>query len=437
VRWRSSRYGVQIVTLGLAALTCSGLWLDASPARARGADGLRGCVERAVADAKQRGARVETEARTDFLLTGDARVHVHRYSTRSCLGFVAAGAKFTQAIDLTVLAPSGRVLARGAPRTTLPHAMPCGEPGDVAFVSVRMTDGQGEVTYAALTDARPTLNELTRCAALGAPRPAALELGPEPTARPLEDELAALGSELAESGYTPDGLVAFGALLAGQHEARMIALDPQRCYALAAIGDSDVVDLDLRVFAQGAAPEPLTADTSRRRNALVKLCTDQRTRYVLDTAVFQGDGGYVVQAFRLALPVHAPGVDGQARLSFGEQSARMLARGFQAEPMTTGLVAPNERLRVPLQVRAGRCYAFGAVALADSPRGALDLGVLDAQGRLVALDTGGDEDPLAFHCAREDGTISVLVRAKDTRGSARFALLVGREPDSEPREELP
>jgi hypothetical protein len=434
VRSGSSRLRVQIVTLCLATLTCSGL---GAASTAAASDDLRVCMDRALEGAKQRGAKVDAVARTDFLLTGDARVHVHRYTSRACLGFVAAGAKFAQAIDLTVLAPSGRVLARGAPRTTLPYAVHCGKPGDVAFVSVRMTDGQGEVAYAALTDARPVLSDLARCAALGAPRPAALELGSEPTARPLEDELTALGSELAEAGYIPDGLVAFGALLSGQHEARLIALDAQRCYALAAIGDSDVIDLDLRVFAQGVAPKPLSADTSRRRNALVKLCTDDRTRHVLDTAVFQGEGGYVVQAFRLTEPEHAPGIDGQARLSYGEQSARMLARGFRPEPVTTGLVAPNERLRVPMPVEAGRCYAFGAVALADSPRGALDLGVLDPQGKLAALDTGTHEDPLVFYCASAPGVASVLVRAKDTRGSARFALLVGNEPDSGVRRETP
>jgi hypothetical protein len=292
-----------------------------------------------------------------------------------------------------------------------------------------MTDGQGEVLFAALSDARPALASLATCAALGAPRPAALELGPEPSARPLEDELHALAFDLAESGYQPDGLIAFGALLSGQHEARLIALEPRSCYALAAIGDADVSDLDMRVFAQGSTPEPVTSDTSRRRNAVVKLCTNERTRYLLDTAVFQGEGGYVVQAYRLATTDEVPGIEGQARLSYAEVRARMNARGFVARPITTGLVAPNERLRVPVPVRAGQCYAVAAVAVADSPRGALDLGVLDTRGQLAALDTGNEEDPLAFYCAAADGVASVLVRAKDARGTARFALILGREAE--------
>lgn len=435
----------------LTALTCLGAWeVSVHPTAALAADGsarstgdapasnpdLRGCMERAVASAQQGGAKLEAPLRTDFLLTGDARVHVHRYAKRSCTAFVAAGAKFAQAIDLTVLAASGEVLARGAARTTLPHATHCGEAGEVAFVSIRMNDGQGEVLFAALSDARPVLANLTTCAALGAPRPAGLELGPEPSARPLEDELHALSLDLAESGYQPDGLIAFGALLAGQHEARSIALEPRSCYALAAIGDADVSDLDMRVFAQGSTPEAVASDTSRRRNAIVKLCTNERTRYLLDTAVFQGEGGYVVQAYQLDASDDVPGIDGQARLSYAEVRARMNARGFVARSITTGLVAPNERLRVPVPVRGGRCYAVAAVAVADSPRGALDLGVLDARGQLAAFDTGSDDNPLAFYCAAADGVVSVLVRAKDIRGTARFALILGRELESKLPQEV-
>jgi hypothetical protein len=397
----------------------------------RADEDLRACIGRAIAHAKAGGAAIERVPHTDFLLTGDARVYMHRFTASSCTSFFAAGAKFTQSVDLAVLAPNGRVLAQAEPRVTLPRAQHCGRSGETVFVSVRVTDGQGEVVFGALSGPGFELDAATQCGALGAPRPQPLELGPEPSARSLEDELQALSGEFRDLGYAPDGLVAFGALLAGQHEARMLNLEPDHCYALAAVGDADVVDLDLRVFAQGASPEPIAADTTRRRNAVVKLCTSSRTRYVLDTAVFQGDGAYVVEALRLTEPARVPGIDGQARISYAELGTRMQARGFAAEPITTGLVAANERLRVPLPVRGGVCYAFAAVAVSDSPRGALDLGVLDDQGRLVALDSGKDDDPLVYHCPTVDGVVSVLVRAKNTRGTSRFALVVGSEPSLE------
>jgi hypothetical protein len=385
-------------------------------------------VSRTVEGAKAQGAAVERAPHTDFLLTGDARVFMHRFSSSTCVSFFAAGTKFTQAVDLTVLSPTGRTLGQAESRVTLPRAQYCGRSGESVFVSVRVTDGQGEVVYGALSGPGSTLDAAAGCGALGAPRPQPLDLGPEPSARSLEDELQALSGEFRELGYAPDGLVAFGALLSGQHEARMLNLEPDRCYALAAVGDADVVDLDLRVFAQGSSPEPVAADTTRRRNAIVKLCTSGRTRYVLDTAVFQGDGAYVVEALRLSEPARVPGIEGPARISYAELGTRMQTRGFAAEPITTGLVAANERLRVPLPVRGGVCYAFAAVAVSDSPRGALDLGVLDEHGRLVALDSGKDDDPLVYHCPTADGVVSVLVRAKNTRGTSRFALVVGREP---------
>jgi hypothetical protein len=412
---------------GAAFLVCLSL---VCPVQAADED-LRACVKRNVAQATGAGAVLERKLRTDFLLTGDARVYMHRFERASCVTFFAAGTKFTQSVDLTVLSPAGKVVAQGEPRVTLPRAQYCGRIDESVFVSVRVTDGQGEVVYGALSGPASEIEDVARCGALGSPRPQPLDLGPEPSARSLEDELQALSGEFRELGYAPDGLVAFGALLSGQHEARMLNLEPDRCYALAAVGDADVVDLDLRVFAQGAAPEPVAADTTRRRNAVVKLCTTSRTRYVLDTAVFQGDGAYVVEALRLAEPARVPGIEGQARISYAELGTRMQARGFAAEPITTGLVAANERLRVPLPVRSGVCYAFAAVAVSDSPRGALDLGVLDEQGRLVALDSGKDDDPLVYHCPATDGYVSVLVRAKNTRGTSRFALVVGRDTIAE------
>lgn len=373
--------------------------------------------------------QLEREPQADFLLTGDARVFQHRFRGDACVGFFAAGAKYTQAVDLTVLSPSGRVLAQAPSRSTLPQTQYCGRAGDVTFVSVRVSDGQGEVVYGAVSAKRgDALDEVSRCRALGAPRPMPLDLGPEPSSRSLEEELTALSGEFRELGYAPDGLVAFGALLSGQHEARMLNLEPDQCYALAAVGDADVVDLDLRVFAQGSTPEPVVADTTRRRNAVVKLCTSGQTRYVVDTALFQGDGAYVVEALRLSEPARVPGIEGQARISYAELGARMRARGFEAEPITTGLVGANERLRVPVPVKTGGCYAFAAVAVSDSPRGALDLGVLDERGHLAALDSGKEDDPLVFHCPAADGVASVLVRAKNSRGTSRFALVVGREP---------
>jgi hypothetical protein len=411
---------------------CAACLGSLAPRPARAAEDLRTCIDRSLKTASARGVRLEREPHADFLLTGDARVFLHRFRKNACVGFFAAGAKYTQAVDLTVLSPSGRVLAQAPSRSTLPQTQYCGRAGDVAFVSVRVSDGQGEVVYGAVSATRgnDALDEVARCRALGAPRPMPLDVGPEPSSRSLEEELTALSAEFRELGYAPDGLVAFGALLSGQHEARMLNLESDQCYALAAVGDSDVVDLDLRVFAQGASPEPVVADTTRRRNAVVKLCTSGTTRYVVDTALFQGDGAYVVEAMRLSEPARVPGIEGQARISYAELGARMRARGFEAEPITTGLVGANERLRVPVPVKTGVCYAFAAVAVSDSPRGALDMGVLDERGRLAALDSGKEDDPLVFHCPAADGVASVLVRAKNSRGTSRFALVVGREPSA-------
>jgi hypothetical protein len=410
----------------------AGLWLSAvhaQPAPAAVSGALQDCVASAVA--KSGAGEVQAGAqRTIFLLSGDTQVFSQRFVASECVGFVAAGARHAQSLELVIQGADGRPLARSATPSALAYALHCGHPGEVVFATVRMLDGQGEVVYVPLVNAgvRPAaLDALQQCRALGTPRPAPLEVGPEPAGMPIDQQFEAVGAELAELGYGEERVVAFGTLGPGHHDAQGVVLRSGHCYALIAAGSRDVLDLDMRVFGPQLPLATAGADVSRKRDARIKLCAEGSGRYVIDVSAFQGSGAYAVQAFELAEPPGVVGITGRSRIAYAELSARMRARGMLAKPLTSGLVKADDVLGIPLSLRRDACYAFGVVASSELDASALQLGLQSEHGELLGLDSRSDDAPLLFHCARRDEQLRAVVRPNQTRSSARFVLLLGSE----------
>jgi hypothetical protein len=408
-----------------------GLWLStvhAQPAPAAISGALQDCVSSAVADPA--GSVHAGPQRTVFLLSGDAQVFSQSFSASECVGFVAAGARHAQSLEVMIQAADGRPLARSATPSALAYALHCGHPGEVVFATVRMLDGQGEVVYVPLVNAGAhpaALDALQQCRALGTPRPAPLEVGPEPAGMPIDQQFEAVGAELAALGYGEERVVAFGTLGPGHHDAQGVVLRSGRCYALVAAGSRDVMDLDMRVFGPQLPLASAGADVSRRRDARVKLCAEGSGRYVIDVSAFQGSGAYAVQAYELAEPAGVVGIAGRSRIAYAELSARMRARGMLAKPLTSGLVKADEVLGIPLSLRGDACYAVGIVASPELDASALQVGLQTEQGELLGLDSRADDPPLLFHCARRDEQLRAVVRPNQTRGAARFVLLLGSE----------
>jgi hypothetical protein len=390
---------------------------------------LQECVRSAVSTTTALGIHAGTQ-RTVFLLSGDTQVFSQRFVRSECVGFMAAGARRAQSLELVIQAADGRPLARSATPSSLAYAVHCGHPGEVVFATLRMLDGQGEIVYVPLENAgaRPAaLETLQRCPALGTPRPAPIEVGPEPPGMPIDQQFEAIGAELGALGYGEEKVVAFGTLGPGHHDAQGVVLRSGRCYALVAAGSRDVLDLDMRVFGPQLPLASAGADLSRKRDSRVKLCAEGSGRYVIDVSAFQGSGAYAVQAFELVEPPAMAGIAGRSRIAYAELAARMQARGMHAKPLTSGLVKADDVLGIPLSLHGGACYAVGVVASPELEMSALQLGLQGEHGELLALDSRPDDPPLLFHCARRDERLHAVVRPSQTRNDARFVLLLGSE----------
>ncbi|MDD9938646.1 MAG: hypothetical protein OXT09_33860 [Myxococcales bacterium] len=398
---------------------------------------LSSCVDEVLKSVRSEGARPYGKPHVEFLLVSDQRTWEYRLPRDGCFGFMAIGHRQVQHLGLSLYAETGRLLARDPERNAHAYARFCGKSGRRFVAEVRMLDGEGEVHLIPLWDAPPRLKTLERtmqrCMHSGAPRPSPVDVGPEPTGPPVDAELLSVARRLGKLGYRLEGGVLFGGLPERRHEARRIALEGGACYALAAVGDSGVEDIDLRLLHMEENLAVVASDSTRRREAVVKVCPERSGTFLLDVRMYRGAGNYVVQSFGLQEPKDAlaEGVRGGTRIPYAELTAQIARRGLRAQPLTWGLLRPGQGQTIPVEVEGGRCYAISAIATPDFAGADLDLSLLDAGGRVVAAEIGPNPHPLVYHCAERGSILRAVLRGHDLRRPGRFLLVVGHDDAQE------
>jgi len=414
-------------------------WVVGASAPAMGQSSLEACVDRVVNAARSQGARPGAARPVDFLLTGDERSYEYELPEFGCLGFVAVGHRQVLHLGLSLFAPSGADLAHDRGRDAHAYARFCGDAGQRVVVNVRMLDGEGEFYLVPLRNAPSELDALegimAACMSTGTARPDLVDVGPEPSGPSLELGLLAVARELVPLGYELQSELISGGLLERRRDLRHFSLQGGRCYALAAVGDGDVEDIDLRLLSLTGAGSLVASDVTRSREAIVKVCPEQGADYALDVRMYRGAGSYVVQSYALneALGPLPPGVDGNTRIAYTELIAQLGDRGMRPVPVAWGLVEPERTQAVPVKLQAGHCYAIGAVASGDVGSGDLDMSLIDERGRFLAAEIGPNPNPLVYHCPERDMTARAVVQSHQIAHPARFLVLLGEQaPESRP-----
>jgi hypothetical protein len=408
-------------------------WVAVASAPAMGQSSLEACVDRVVNAAREQGAKPGPVRPVDFLLSGDERSHDYELPEFGCLGFVAVGHRQVLHLGLSLFDPSGANLARDRGRDAHAYARFCGEAGQRVVVNVRMLDGEGEVHLVSLRNAPSELDALkgimATCMSTGTARPELVDVGPEPSGPSLEDGLLSVARALVPLGYELESELISGKLLERRRDLRQFSLTGGRCYALAAVGDGDVEDIDLRLLSLTGSGSLIASDVTRSREAIVKVCPEQGADYALDVRMYRGGGSYLVQSYALneALGPPPPGVDGNTRIAYTELIAQLGERGMRSVPVAWGLVESERTQAVPVKLQAGYCYAVGTVASGDVGTGDLDMSLIDDRGRFLAAEIGPNPNPLVYHCAERDMTARAVVRSHQIAHPARFLVLLGEQ----------
>lgn len=416
-----------------ATLLCFALVCSWTAAAAGQADTLGRCIGQALHAARDAGARPLRKRERGFLLTRDTAQFTYDLPAAGCAGFLAVARRHGQDLQLRAYDEQGRALAQDSTTNAHPYIQVCTSQAAPLHVSVRMADGDGEFVLASIWDAPPVLvglqEAMSACVHAGLPRPAPAEIGPAPLGAPIGHTLSRMRSGLGHRGYAPQGPMLSGVLPPLGREVRRVRLQAGQCYALVAVGDVSVGDIDLRVFSPGAHPRLLASDTTRRREAVSKLCPAESGEHLLEVRMYDGGGPYAIQPLQLETPrgTLPAGLTPRTRLGFSELTAHLRRRDMFVADHVWTLLPPRDSQPTPFQVQGGRCYAFGALGEPDA--GPVELGLTDLEGNLIGTDSGLSDAPLVYHCAQRDRTLLAHPRMREARRAEAVLVVVARDGD--------
>ncbi len=404
--------------------------VTAAPARAdEPADSLAACVAPAIDAAVAAGARPSGDPWIGFMREGESRSLSVRLPTAGCYGFLGVGHRRVRDLDLYVHTEGGMQLTRDVAIDARPYVRYCGAEGLRLYVTARMVAGQGEFRVVTLADGPPSISDVERllagCAAGGGSIGEAGGVGPDPPQSTGQLSIDALTQRLAPLGYRRSGALVQAQVQAMNRDRRTVHLDGGRCYAVAAVGGTTAVDVDLALFS--GEGRPLSQDNDRDRDAIVKLCPNVSVDVLAEVRIYRGGGDYGLQTFALDEPPPQSrplGVEGAARIGYAEVSALLSHRGMDVQPLAWGNVVPGETLGMPVTLTGGECYAIAGVASGDLAGGDLDLTVQDVDGRLVAWDLGAGSTPIAYVCPDATAVVRAVGRVYGAAG--RYLVLVAR-----------
>ncbi len=389
-----------------------------------------------VADAfRARNARPLDTRWNGFVREGTIRTVRFDVTRPQCLGFVAVGTEGFSDLDLAVAGADGTDLGRDDRRDAHPYVRVCVTRPGVLYARIVATRGSGEVSLLTLTApplVTPPLDDVlgVRPTSLFAgPRAPRADVGRDPAATDARTLVDRFAERLADGGLRRLGLTQHGTLDHQRTTDVNFSLDEGHCYLVQGAGGDHVDDLDLRMVAPSGLP--IAQDLATDARPAMAFCAPMAGEYTVDVRMYAGSGEWAVEVLEIPTTVpHRLGddVEGVARARALQSANEMARRGLV--PMgdaVRGAAWWGAVLPLPVQLRAGRCYAFTAAA--DERAAALDLWLADDDRAVLGSDSNERERATVFHCARRDRAATVFVRAQVGRGAYVFQAFESRSSD--------
>ena len=386
------------------------------------------CMVAATPLFEELGAQV-VEGRTWFLREGRVASYRHRFRASECVGFFAVGHTGVLDLDLALFTTTGIELGRDVAVDAHPYIRYCGASELDVVAVLHAAKGRGEVRLAVFENAPSQLPELGRrlgrcfASAVGVGTPH-VDVGSEPEGPPVDQAYALAGEPVRLAGFQED------ASQRSEHDIpthsrveRNVQLQRGVCYTALAVGGPTVIDLDLAV--RDPSGRPVVEDVRRSSTAQASFCPGVAGRFVVDLRMFAGEGRvrsgiFVLQERSGSRP---SGVEGLGRIDYVAATRRIQRLGMQQRTVAWGWLAPGLSLSMPYAVKAGRCYAFGAVRSPELARADLDLIVAGERGERLGWNLGSRTPPFVYFCADYDRT--VFLEGRVYRGSGRYLVLAG------------
>ncbi len=240
----------------------------------------------------------------------------------------------------------------------------------------------------------------------------------------LEENFRLLDGDMISRGYERYGQSARGELAAGATRDFPISLEGGKCYAILAVGDNGVRDLDIALVRGSQA---LDRDVDSNPRPIVRVCPRDSGEFTMRVTMADGAGNFVYGPYRWPQGTSgAYGLSGLIYVRLQEIASLLAQQNYQADiDVDTGegsLAREGTRRSHNLRLSRGACYSIVVVG----GDGVNDLDVTLSAGSANATDGTRNAFPTVQHCVTEgNGRYSLAIEAKS--GSGRYFYQVFRQ----------
>lgn len=235
----------------------------------------------------------------------------------------------------------------------------------------------------------------------------------------LQENFALLDADMRARGYETLSSSESGNLTTGASRRYNVNLEGGHCYAILAVGDAGVRNLDLVLMSPTG--QPVDRDVAENARPTVRVCPGSSGPYTMEVRMAAGSGSYVYAPYQWPRGTEGPfNLRGLIYVRLAEVTALLSVEGYTPDPGFTqdgGTLRPQGATATHgVDLEAGQCYAVVVVG----GDGVQDLDVtLARNGSQIASDYGSQNAfPSVRHCATEAGRYDFTVTA--ARGSGRY-----------------
>lgn len=344
--------------------------------------------------------------------TADPREFQLNLQERQCYAFAALGGPGARQTDIALNDAGGQPLSADTVEGQDAVIQYCAPATGSYSLSVRLAEGQGSMftvgyvqNAAQATQTQPVIAS-TSTAGAG-----------------LQENFALLDADMRARGYESYGEQTTGQLAEGATRDFSIQLEGERCYALLAVGDASVRDLDLHLMAPGG--DEVDRDIANDARPTVRVCPRTGGNYRMVVQVAAGTGSFVYAPYRWPRGTQGPfGMQGITWIRMSEVTALLSVEGYAPDPgFTPGhgrLAREGATATENVELTAGQCYAVVVVG----GQGVNDLDVtLSRDGTQLGSDFGSrNAFPSVRQCVQAGGRHTVTVTAASGSGEYHYQI---------------
>lgn len=327
-----------------------------------------------------------------------------------CYAFATLGGPGTTDTDVYLVDGSGHWIQADSTANRDGVVRFCSPSTDNYTLQIRLLHGEGPVFTAAYLQQTAT--------ASAAPPPSAPLIADTSTAGAgLDENFALLDADMRARGYESLGAPQHAHLDEGGTQEYEVDLEGNKCYAILAVGDSGVRNVDLTLL--DASGHEVDRDDAGDSRPTVRVCPSADGHYRMRVRMMSGAGDYVYAPYRWPRGTHGPfGLAGLVYVRLSEVTALLSVEGFAPDAnysMERGTLRTEGASDTQqLQLSAGSCYSITVVG----GDGIHDLDLTLTQGSTqVATDLGvRNAFPSVRQCVSTSGAYTLSVRAASGSG---------------------